>query len=56
MIFSFINMHFLTLNTLLNLREEKGEQRGSLVEELDIVQLQQGDESKCTLVGQSLTP
>ncbi|KAK9225378.1 hypothetical protein WN943_010419 [Citrus x changshan-huyou] len=32
----------------LDPREEKGEQRGSPVEELDIVQLQQGDESKCT--------
>ena len=43
------------LQIILDLREEKSEQRGSPVEELDIVQLQQGDQSKCTRVGQPLT-
>lgn len=37
-------------------REEKSEQRGLPVEELNIVQLQQGDQSKSTRVGQSLIP
>lgn len=39
---------------MLDSREEKCEQRGLQVEQLNIVQLQQGDQSKSTRVGQSL--
>lgn len=41
---------------MLDSREEKCEQRGLPIEELNIVQLQQGDQSKSTRVGQSLIP
>lgn len=41
---------------MLDSREEKSEQRGLPVEELNIIQLQQRDQSKSTQVGQLLIP